>query len=116
MLPTLYYQLIARLDAAAFKPSKDQRQVLNRLSKHVLGQEYLRKAARLCPKSRQYAILSQLVDRTNDATCSPNYWADNRSRIEKRNGAETILTLARSLTSSSIELSNDPLILRQKRP
>ncbi|GAD93427.1 arginine-tRNA-protein transferase [Paecilomyces variotii No. 5] len=42
-----------RLDASEFKPRKDQRKALNRWNKYVLGPEYMRKAARLCPKTRE---------------------------------------------------------------
>ncbi|KAL4893196.1 arginine-tRNA-protein transferase [Aspergillus ambiguus] len=42
-----------RLDAAAFKPRKDQRQAINRWTKFVLGPEYLRRAAYLCPRTRE---------------------------------------------------------------
>ncbi|KAL8742596.1 MAG: hypothetical protein Q9190_004950 [Brigantiaea leucoxantha] len=41
-----------RLDAKNFQSIKDQRQAVNRWNKYVLGQEYIFKAARLCPKSR----------------------------------------------------------------
>ena len=44
---------ISRLDANNFKPSKDQRRAVNRLSKYVLGSEYMYKVARLCPKTRE---------------------------------------------------------------
>ena len=43
-----------RLDAATFKPTKDQRQVINRFRKYILGEDYVRKAARLCPRTREY--------------------------------------------------------------
>ncbi|KAJ9374814.1 hypothetical protein DTO282E5_369 [Paecilomyces variotii] len=42
-----------RLDASEFKPRKDQRKALNRWNKYILGPEYMRKAARLCPKTRE---------------------------------------------------------------
>ncbi|KAL2001036.1 hypothetical protein VTN02DRAFT_2328 [Thermoascus thermophilus] len=42
-----------RLDASEFKPRKDQRKAINRWNKFVLGPEYIRKAARLCPKTRE---------------------------------------------------------------
>lgn len=42
-----------RLEASAFKPRKDQRKAINRWNKFVLGPEYIRKAARLCPKTRE---------------------------------------------------------------
>ncbi|KAI1962806.1 Arginyl-tRNA--protein transferase 1 [Ophidiomyces ophidiicola] len=44
-----------RLEAAAYKPRKDQRKALNRWNRFVLGQEYIRNAAMLCPKTRQEA-------------------------------------------------------------
>jgi hypothetical protein len=43
-----------RLQAADFKPRRDQRKALNRWNKYVLGQEYIRKAAMLAPKTREY--------------------------------------------------------------
>ncbi|KAL1965553.1 hypothetical protein VTN77DRAFT_5637 [Rasamsonia byssochlamydoides] len=42
-----------RLEASAFKPSRDQRQAINRWNRYVLGPEYIRKAAQLCPKTRE---------------------------------------------------------------
>jgi arginyl-tRNA--protein-N-Asp/Glu arginylyltransferase len=42
-----------RLDAGKFKASKSQRQAMNRWNGHVLGAEYLSKAAKLCPRSRE---------------------------------------------------------------
>jgi arginine-tRNA-protein transferase len=42
-----------RLEAASFKPSKDQRQAINRWNRYVLGPEYIWNAARLCPKTRE---------------------------------------------------------------
>ncbi|QKX61520.1 uncharacterized protein TRUGW13939_08672 [Talaromyces rugulosus] len=42
-----------RLQAADFKPRRDQRKALNRWNKYVLGQEYIRKAAMLAPKTRE---------------------------------------------------------------
>jgi len=43
-----------RLEASDFKARRDQRKAINRWNKFVLGPEYIRKAARLCPKTRQY--------------------------------------------------------------
>jgi hypothetical protein len=45
---------LSRLDAHGFKAKKEQRQAINRWNNFVLGQEYVRKAARLCPRSREY--------------------------------------------------------------
>ncbi|KAF7128588.1 hypothetical protein CNMCM5793_003376 [Aspergillus hiratsukae] len=42
-----------RLEASAFKPRKDQRKAVNRWTKFVLGPEYIRRAAYLCPKTRE---------------------------------------------------------------
>ncbi|CAL5868202.1 uncharacterized protein PFLUO_LOCUS2426 [Penicillium psychrofluorescens] len=42
-----------RLEASAFTPRRDQRKAINRWNKFVLGPEYTRKAARLCPRSRE---------------------------------------------------------------
>ena len=44
-----------RLDADDFHASKDQRQVLNRFNKYILGEDYIKEAARLYPKSREQA-------------------------------------------------------------
>ncbi|KAM0335258.1 hypothetical protein ACHAQA_000302 [Verticillium albo-atrum] len=44
-----------RQDAAAFKPSRDQRQAVNRFNRHVIGTEYAAAAARLYPRSREEA-------------------------------------------------------------
>lgn len=43
-----------RLEATSFKPRKDQRKAVNRWTKFVLGPSYIRNAARLCPKTREY--------------------------------------------------------------
>ncbi|KMU77834.1 arginine-tRNA-protein transferase 1 [Coccidioides immitis RMSCC 3703] len=42
-----------RLEASSYKPRRDQKKALNRWNKFVLGQEYIRSAARLCPKTRE---------------------------------------------------------------
>ncbi|KAL5365906.1 arginine-tRNA-protein transferase [Aspergillus floccosus] len=42
-----------RLDASAFHPRKDQRKAINRWTKFVLGPEYMRRAAYLCPQTRE---------------------------------------------------------------
>ncbi|KAL1984976.1 hypothetical protein VTN96DRAFT_8532 [Rasamsonia emersonii] len=42
-----------RLEASAFKPRRDQRKAINRWNRYVLGPEYIRKLAELCPKSRE---------------------------------------------------------------
>jgi arginine-tRNA-protein transferase len=44
-----------RLDAEAFHASKDQRQSLNRFNTYVLGDDYIKEAARLYPRSREQA-------------------------------------------------------------
>lgn len=48
-------QYTIRLDSEAFHASKDQRQALNRFNKYVLGNSYIKEAARLYPKSRDQA-------------------------------------------------------------
>ncbi|KAL4920157.1 arginine-tRNA-protein transferase [Aspergillus aurantiobrunneus] len=40
-----------RLQASAYKPRRDQRKAINRWNKFVLGPEYIRRAAYLCPKT-----------------------------------------------------------------
>ena len=42
-----------RLEASEFKARRDQRKAINSWNKFVLGPEYIRKAARLCPKTRE---------------------------------------------------------------
>ncbi|KAK5660949.1 hypothetical protein OQA88_12324 [Cercophora sp. LCS_1] len=44
-----------RLDAAGFRPTKDQRQAINRFNKYVLGETYSKELARLHPRSREEA-------------------------------------------------------------
>jgi arginine-tRNA-protein transferase len=44
-----------RLDSHAFRASKGQRQTLNRFNKHILGNTYIKEAARLYPRSREQA-------------------------------------------------------------
>lgn len=41
-----------RLEAAAFKPKKSQRQAVNQWNRYVLGSEYLQKIKILCPRTR----------------------------------------------------------------
>ncbi|KAH6640805.1 arginine-tRNA-protein transferase [Chaetomium tenue] len=41
-----------RLDSTQFKPTKDQRQAVNRFNRHIIGDTYAREAARLHPRSR----------------------------------------------------------------
>ncbi|KAK4154255.1 arginine-tRNA-protein transferase, partial [Chaetomidium leptoderma] len=41
-----------RLDSTQYKPTKDQRQAVNRFNRHVIGATYAREAARLHPRSR----------------------------------------------------------------
>lgn len=48
-------QYTIRLDADAFHASKDQRQALNRFNKYVLGDAYIKEAARRYPRSRDQA-------------------------------------------------------------
>lgn len=44
-----------RLDSSAFKPTKDQRQAVNRFTKYVLGKVYIEEAARIYPRSKEQA-------------------------------------------------------------
>ncbi|KAH7320253.1 arginine-tRNA-protein transferase, partial [Stachybotrys elegans] len=42
-------------DSSRFKPSRDQRQVVNRFNKYVIGDTYTKEAARLYPMTREQA-------------------------------------------------------------
>ncbi|KAL3474963.1 arginine-tRNA-protein transferase [Aspergillus californicus] len=42
-----------RLEASAYKPRRDQRKAINRWNKFILGPEYIRRAAYLCPKTKE---------------------------------------------------------------
>ncbi|KAJ5773007.1 Arginine-tRNA-protein transferase C-terminal [Penicillium paradoxum] len=42
-----------RLEATAYRPRRDQRKAINKWNKFILGPEYMRKAARLCPRTRE---------------------------------------------------------------
>ncbi|KAI0518230.1 arginine-tRNA-protein transferase [Xylaria bambusicola] len=44
-----------RIDSTRFKPTKDQRQAINRFNKFVVGDAYAKEAARRHPKSREQA-------------------------------------------------------------
>lgn len=44
-----------RLDSTEFRPTKDQRQAVNRFNRHIIGDSYTREAARLHPRSRAEA-------------------------------------------------------------
>ncbi|RPB13588.1 hypothetical protein P167DRAFT_534937 [Morchella conica CCBAS932] len=46
-------QYTIRLDTHRFKPSRDQRQCLHKWSRYILGEEYIREAAKLFPKSKE---------------------------------------------------------------
>ncbi|KAL3422443.1 arginine-trna-protein transferase 1 [Phlyctema vagabunda] len=63
-------QYTIRLDSHKFRTSKDQRQTLNRFNKFVLGDEYIKEAARLYPKSREQAKKRNtefdLIERTRE--------------------------------------------------
>ncbi|KAB8290285.1 hypothetical protein EYC80_011150 [Monilinia laxa] len=48
-------QYTIRLDSHHFHATKDQRQVVNRFNKYLLGDTYTKEAARLYPKSREQA-------------------------------------------------------------
>ncbi|RFU26047.1 hypothetical protein B7463_g10299, partial [Scytalidium lignicola] len=48
-------QYTIRLDSHALHISKDQRQAVNRFNRHVLGDDYIKEAAKLYPKSRDQA-------------------------------------------------------------
>ncbi|KAH6971805.1 arginine-tRNA-protein transferase [Ilyonectria sp. MPI-CAGE-AT-0026] len=60
-----------RLDSSQFKPSRAQRQTLNRFNKYVVGDSYGKEAARLHPKSRDQAKKRDnhfdLVERIHEA-------------------------------------------------
>ncbi|TQV94772.1 Arginine-tRNA-protein transferase [Cordyceps javanica] len=42
-----------RLDSTEFKPSRDQRQTINRFNSHVLGDDYVKEASRLYPRTKE---------------------------------------------------------------
>ncbi|OQD61706.1 hypothetical protein PENPOL_c015G09437 [Penicillium polonicum] len=42
-----------RLEASAYRPRRDQRKAINKWNKFILGPEYMRKVARLCPQTRE---------------------------------------------------------------
>ncbi len=44
-----------RLDSDAFKPTRNQRQCINRFNSYLLGSTYVKEAARLYPRSREQA-------------------------------------------------------------
>ncbi|KAI1173173.1 arginine-tRNA-protein transferase [Nemania sp. FL0916] len=44
-----------RVDSALFRPTRDQRQTINRFNRFVVGDAYVKEAARLYPKSREQA-------------------------------------------------------------
>ncbi|RKF60802.1 Arginyl-tRNA--protein transferase 1 [Erysiphe neolycopersici] len=44
-----------RVDSLEYRPSKEQRQALNRFNKQIIGQKYLTAAARLYPRTREQA-------------------------------------------------------------
>lgn len=60
-----------RLDSEEFKPSRDQRQTINRFNAHVLGDDYAKEAARLYPRTKEEAKKRnnefQLTERIHEA-------------------------------------------------
>lgn len=64
-------QYTIRLDSHLFHASKDQRQALNRFNKHILGDSYIKDAARLYPRSHDQAkkrnVDFDLVERVHEA-------------------------------------------------
>jgi arginyl-tRNA---protein transferase len=42
-----------RLDALAFKATKEQRQAVNRFNRYLLGEDYIKESARIHPKSKE---------------------------------------------------------------
>ncbi|PSR82249.1 arginine-tRNA-protein transferase [Coniella lustricola] len=60
-----------RLDSTQCRPSRDQRQAVNRFNRFILGEDYTKKAARLYPLSRDQArkrdSTFDLVDRIHEA-------------------------------------------------
>jgi arginine-tRNA-protein transferase len=44
-----------RLDSQDFKPTKDQRQAVNKFNRHIVGEDYTKAAARLHPRSKAEA-------------------------------------------------------------
>lgn len=55
LLASCCAQYTVRLDSAEFHSTKDQRQCINRLNKHILGEPYIKTAARIYPLSRDQA-------------------------------------------------------------
>ncbi|EQK99551.1 arginine-tRNA-protein transferase 1 [Ophiocordyceps sinensis CO18] len=49
------YEFLSPMDSCHFKPSRDQRQAINRFNRYVLGEQYIKEAARLYPRSRDEA-------------------------------------------------------------
>ncbi|KAI0885303.1 arginine-tRNA-protein transferase [Annulohypoxylon maeteangense] len=60
-----------RLDCGPFRPTKDQRQAVNRFNRYIIGDVYAKEAARLYPKSREQARKRDtefdLVERIHEA-------------------------------------------------
>lgn len=63
-----------RLDAPAFRATKDQRQVQNRFNHYILGDEYIKETARLHPKSKaeaaRYKQTFDLCERVHESEAS----------------------------------------------
>ncbi|TQS35954.1 hypothetical protein Golomagni_03609 [Golovinomyces magnicellulatus] len=60
-----------RVDSLKYRPSKDQRQKLNRFNKQMIGQRYLQAAARLYPLTREQAKMRKqyfnLIERIHES-------------------------------------------------
>lgn len=60
-----------RLDSKEFRPTKDQRQAVNRFNSYVVGESYTKEAARLHPRSREESkrrdAVFDLVQRVHEA-------------------------------------------------
>ncbi|OAA54036.1 Arginine-tRNA-protein transferase [Cordyceps fumosorosea ARSEF 2679] len=60
-----------RLDSEEFKPSRDQRQTINRFNAHILGDEYSKEASRRYPRTKEESRRRKnefnLVERVHEA-------------------------------------------------
>lgn len=75
----------SRLDALAFQPAKEQRKVANRWNHYILGHDYLRNAARLCPQTREWVLsLAALPFTVEFFLLQSKLWPDDVTISEKR--------------------------------
>ena len=102
--------MVASLDASLFDSRRDQRQAINRWTRYVLGINYTQKAARFCPRTREYAILRAtclIFGKTSEVRVTPSkslLLTPGDPILGKREVGKTISMFVRQCTNQSISV------------